>query len=368
MRRRLLTLVNLACLATLASLSIPSPAQAAPGIAFQSPTPGDGSKIAGGQTIKVTASAENGLYKVTGITLTITPRPGFKAGAPIKKTEQTDTLTYEWDTDADTPYNGVYDLKAVATQTTLLGLLPQDATVTRNAIVDNPPATPSGLKVVLDNGIPSLTWKENTEPDFTGYAVYRTIGDGAASKLGVVKVASYKDSSAPGGQPLRYQVVAIRNSAVTSDGIASAPARADPVTIPVPEPDQPAGTAPVVPVPAGAPAIPVPSPIIAKPKVIGPAFVSLPKRDVGFEPALPFGTPVPAPQDFKSTTTDKVAPAAASGDGEGVFAQVDPAKFVAAGILLLIISGLLFKTSRRLLKANPASGTTDFELPSLLDL
>jgi hypothetical protein len=346
------------------TVSLFSVLTAAPALAatakFVSPTPGSGQTVKGSQTIQVEASPNPGLLGLGGETVervTVTIRPVAGTGGSGKEYSAAGkSLRFSWDTHP--LYNGGYDLEADAT--------PSSGSPDRisNVRVNNPPARPGGLKAAPDGPSVTLTWAANKEPDLIDYEVRRSVNNGSFDKLADVKGTTYKDTSAQPDQKVRYQVVASRRSATggTIDSAASEPSAT--LTIPpaaAPPPAPAADPAAAAAAPASAPA---PGPGVAKSpaaqKFFGrTSFKTLPARDIGFEPTLPFTAPVP--QKFEPATKEFSRPSGSttesdSGQFSGSLTQVHPARFLAAGLLLLVTSAHLARASRRLLK--PAGGTS----------
>jgi hypothetical protein len=320
---------------------------------FVPPTPSSGQTVTGTQTIQVEATTNPGVLglgaeMVDGIKITIR-----RAGTTVKEFQGPGkSLRVSWDTGPLN--NGGYDIDAVAT-----AQQPGRDTVS-NLMVNNPPAKPAGLKCSQQENSVSCSWNANKEADLIDYEVRRSVNNAPFAKVADVKSATYKDTSAPLDQPVRYQVIASRRSATggSIDSAASDPSAA--VTIsPAPPsaavPDPAAAAAPPPPAPATAPR-PGQSPVAQK--FFGKAsFRTLPARDVGFEPTLPFTAPIP--QKFEPPTTEN-NPAfsdtgADSGQLSGTLTQVHPARFLAAGLLLLVTSAHLARASRRLLKSGSSS-------------
>jgi pectin methylesterase-like acyl-CoA thioesterase len=68
------------------------------------------------------------------------------------------------------------------------------------------------------------------DADLAGYAVYRSIGSGASTKLATVSGTSFTDSSATVGTTYRYTVVAVDTSAnesAASSAVSATPVKAD---------------------------------------------------------------------------------------------------------------------------------------------
>jgi hypothetical protein len=364
MRRRLLAISAMVALATVTSGTA---ALAAPGVRFvQPPTPAKDQAVKGVQSIEAVAEPPSvlglGLVgpTVKSITVTIRPRSGFKAGAPVAATKEGPNFKMTWSTNESTPYNGGYDLEAVATlsdSTTMKGTV-------ENVVVNNPASAPSGVKAGLEGGSAVVRWSENSEPDITSYKVSRSVEGGSFTHLASIesgKTLAFTDAQAPVGKPLKYQVAAVRRSAVTDGGLVSEPAESSEVTIPVPADQQPgqvagqptdASGAPVTPTlplaapiagPTMAPTLPV-----AKKAAPPPIYKSRPS-EIAFAPTLPFsGLP---PEKFDTPEEEPESDLAAPSGLADSFTATNPSRFIAIGIVLLGASFFLFRTSRRILKA-----------------
>jgi len=84
--------------------------------------------------------------------------------------------------------------------------------VVKAATFNLPPAPPTGLQATPGNGIVTLDWDDNNEPNLAGYNVYRSITSGSGySKLNVSLVidSDYIDSSVTNGTEYFYVVKAV---------------------------------------------------------------------------------------------------------------------------------------------------------------
>jgi hypothetical protein len=354
-------------------LSTAAPAMAAGEVRFISPpTPKAGSTVQGSQTIKVQGSIPGLLTptEVESITVTIRPRPGFKAGSPVSATQDGGDFTMAWDTRGSTPYNGGYDIEATAKAPGGLLSGPQTySAVVENVIVNNPPSAPSGVKAGLEAGAAVVRWSSNPEPDITSYKVSRSIDGGSFSHLASVdagKALVYTDSAPPAGKKVKYQVAAVRRSAVSDGGLVSEPSESSEVTIPGPETQQP-GQAAGQPAadgtgqPAGS-TLPLAAPLagptmaptlpIAKKAPPPPIYKSRPS-EIAFAPTLPFSAPPPQRFDASSEGSDEDLRAPSSLADN--FTATNPTWFILIGAVLLGASVFLARTSRKLLRT---SGTT----------
>lgn len=83
------------------------------------------------------------------------------------------------------------------------------------AAVDvDPPAVPLGLSPIAGNGVVTLDWDDNAEPDFASYTVYRSTnsGFGYSPVAGNLTSSSYVDSTGVYGETYYYVVTATDTS------------------------------------------------------------------------------------------------------------------------------------------------------------
>lgn len=97
------------------------------------------------------------------------------------------------------------------------GLVDADEAVagTSTPIDTIPPAAPANLTATAGDGIVSLNWNDNTEPDLAGYAVYRSTTSGSAySLIGATgsTASAYVDNSVANGMTYYYVVTAVDTS------------------------------------------------------------------------------------------------------------------------------------------------------------
>lgn len=93
------------------------------------------------------------------------------------------------------------------------------ASATPHANTGNAPAAPVGLNAVASDGSVSLSWNANTEPDLSGYNVYRsTISGGPYALLNGALVATnaYIDNAVVNGTTHFYVVTAVNTGAEES--------------------------------------------------------------------------------------------------------------------------------------------------------
>jgi len=243
-------------------------------------------------------------------------------------TKTADTIQIPWDSTVLTPYNGNYRIVSFASShatnsetNTILGLK-----------VNNPPATPSGVRAVIEEDDSVITWKANPEPDITGYVVYRSADDAAFKQIGLAGSTRYKDADISKGVSLRYQVAAVRRSVVSPGGVTSPATKPTP---PIAKLDPGGGAQPgeiQAQVPETLPELP-------------PTIIKAPQRDLGFAPGLPFGQPIPA----------RAIAAAAQAEDQlistptlAIRNTVYKPPFIAAALLMLVISLHLLRVGRLL--------------------
>jgi hypothetical protein len=307
-------------------------------------TPDANTTLTGTWTVDVDASS---LDTLSGFAVAIVPMKGnippLPSGATVARQyppvltgqgKLSDTIDFAWNTASLTPYNGVYEISATATS--LLGDT-VNGTVT-GLTVNNPPATPAGVTAALAGTTPVVSWSANPEPDLLGYQVLRSAG-GAYSVVATQTGTTFDDPAAPQGGPLTYEVVAIRSSPASSNGIASSPSSpSNPVT---------PGALPIAPS-ALAPPSPKPLPKLPAPKLAAPAADNGTVGTVNntFAPTLPFAQAVPTETLVAPTPVGPQALAGEQGTQGSTTAQ--KIRFLAAAAFLLVVAGLVFKIARRL--------------------
>lgn len=394
--KKLLLTMALTCLL----IGNASPAWAAEGVTFVKPTAASvqtDKGVTGSIALEVTANPPSVLGlgvvgpTVTEIVVTIRPRSGFKSGGANEQKQQGDRFVGNWDTNRVTPYNGGYDLEAVAR---LSDNKTMQATIS-NILVNNPASTPSKPTVAIEGASAVVRWTANPEPDITSYKVARSVEDGPFASVATVeagKPLSFTDTQAPLGKPVKFQVVAVRRSPVSTAGLSSSPAESAPVTIPAPAPTQAATDAAGNPVPApavvdpalggasplplAAAAAPNPGPTSAAPfptrKGAPPPIFKGRPSEISFAETLPFGQ-APPPQKFDTASEDTEELAAPSGL-TNTFTATNPVKFMMLGTALLVATFFLARKSRKMLADAPVddffagadfSGLGDIQLPEV---
>jgi hypothetical protein len=73
-----------------------------------------------------------------------------------------------------------------------------------------PPAVPEGLSAVSATQSIELTWTRNTEPDFRGYNIFRSVDNGPfTTYASLVEAPTFSDSKIEAGKKYRYTVSAV---------------------------------------------------------------------------------------------------------------------------------------------------------------
>jgi len=74
-----------------------------------------------------------------------------------------------------------------------------------------PPAAPTGVAVLPGEDAVEVSWSPSLEADLASYRVYRASDGGAPARVADVPASdtTFRDASAPRGQPLRYTVTAV---------------------------------------------------------------------------------------------------------------------------------------------------------------
>ncbi len=88
-----------------------------------------------------------------------------------------------------------------------------------------PPAVPTGLTAAASPDSVELAWERNTDPDFAGYRVYRSLDGAAFEKIAdSLEAPNYSDRGVAGGKRYRYAVSAV-------DLLGNESARSQPVEV-----------------------------------------------------------------------------------------------------------------------------------------
>lgn len=165
--------------------------------------------------LKANASATTGVRR-----LTVSIDGDVVAEVAPQSIRNRTEANYEWDTTryitSDQPSrNRVYEVKVRAVSNG-----GAEDEVVAKVVVENPPATPTGLSASAKGNTISLRWDPNPEPDIIGYRVERFYGDEYVAAA-VVETTSYSEKQDPGRYS--YRVVALRHSERAEIGVASAP-------------------------------------------------------------------------------------------------------------------------------------------------
>ena len=306
-------------------------------------TPPSGSALTGSWNIRLDALS---LSSLQSFSVSIVPAdPSIPALPPSATTSRTyplvvlgngkigDTIEMPWDT-GSMRYNGTYEISATA-----VSMLNSTAhALIGDLIVNNPPARPPGVSASLDGTVPVLNWTANTEPDLAGYRILRSENGGAYVPVGTSPGNSFRDTKAPQGKPLKYEVVALRKSPADANGIASA------ASLP---------TAATVAAPPVTPTVAAPAPVTSG--TMGSTSNNAAAQDPSstFAPTLPFAQAVPT---STATLPDAPAPTAAAAlPGEGGYTKTTLAHklpYLATAIFVVLVAFLIFQYARRLQKGD----------------
>ena len=91
-----------------------------------------------------------------------------------------------------------------------------------------PPDVPAGVTAAAGVSTIQLAWQRNTETDFKGYNVYRSVGDGRFEKVAsLIEAPAFSDPQAEPGKTYRYQISAV-------DVLGNESARSEVVTVTLP--------------------------------------------------------------------------------------------------------------------------------------
>lgn len=299
-----------------------------------------------------------------------------------------ESLELVWNTDSATPLNGLYDVVSVA-RSDVPGVNDSEVKVIEDVKVNNPPDRPTGLAVSTPvRGEPELTvtWSKNREADLIRYEIARAVGDGGFQALGSTGPggSSLQDPDVPFDAPVRYRLVAFRASPVSTTGIASEPSTTAAVTVQSPPP-------PPSPTPSSTPgggntstdsknggselkdlsgklgSPPAGSKTVKPVSLAAPNSISGPRRDggLGFGRLLPFGKN--APQSLMDEEFAEAVGDAIRNPGRLISEeiQINPMRFIAAAVLLLVTAGHLGRGAHSLFRsAKGASAPSSPAIPA----
>lgn len=285
-------------------------------------------------SIRVTASGPGG-------TSTIGDRPGS-------------VFEGSWNVDG-LALNGVYELKATASSSNSAS----KTTTISGLKVNNPPAAPTGVKAVLKDGVPVVSWNANPEADITGYKVQRSVDGGSFTQVYGGPATSAGDANAPHSKPLTYKVVAVRRSPVSA-GVESTSAGTSALTVPAPAEPAPPGPGGGPPPDPSKPVIPgtnivtgkeSPKPGLVPNKNFGNAIAPIIKSapaGTDFEETLPYsGVP---PEQFESASGGDPSVLDAGAADSTAPTVTNPLMFIVGGILLMVAAYFMWRASRKLLR------------------
>jgi hypothetical protein len=182
----------------------------------------------------VVRDAASSTWSERSITWSNAPALGGVATAPVAVT-QPGTLVLDV-----TPLvrgNGAVTLVLTSADASLLEMASKEqkgGTPPRLEIDDGPPpdaeppAAPTGLGATAGDGVVSLDWADNAEPDLAGYRVYRRVSGGLWSAVpqATVSVSGFVDGSVTNGTTYDYRVTAL--DATGNEGAPSAQVSATP--------------------------------------------------------------------------------------------------------------------------------------------
>jgi hypothetical protein len=127
----------------------------------------------------------------------------YALAATVQKPEYVDATA-----EFGKPYS--YMVQTVARQGDKVAESDLSATVSLTPVDTFPPAAPTGVHASAAPTSIELSWQRNTEPDLSGYRIYRAVGAGDFEKLADVSVApSYSDRAAESGKTYRYVITAL---------------------------------------------------------------------------------------------------------------------------------------------------------------
>jgi hypothetical protein len=327
------------------SITIWQPAPDTPAADAHRCTPPSGSTLTGSWNIRLDALSLSSLKSFSVSIAPVDPSiPGLPPSATTSRTYPLvvvgngkigDTIEMPWDT-GSMRYNGTYQISATAVSM----LNSTTHAVVGDLRINNPPAQPPGASASLDGTVPVLNWTANSEPDLIGYRILRSSNGGAYAPVGTSPGNSFRDTKAPQGQPLKYEIVALRASPVDASGIASAASLPSGAIVAAPPPATPAAAAP--------------APVTRA--TTGSTSNNAPAQDPSstFAPTLPFAQAVPTSTATLPDAPAPSGPAALPGEGGG-YAKTTLAHklpYLATAIFVVLVAFMIFQYARRLQKGD----------------
>ncbi|MCA1839000.1 MAG: hypothetical protein ABR507_07735 [Actinomycetota bacterium] len=322
-------------------------------------TPPSGTELSGQDpwNVFVTASAPTALRSFSLRLITDDSAiPALGPGSKIDKfypvvPTTSDSITMPWSPAVLTPYNGNYRLEAEVTS--MLGDVSK--VTVDNLFVNSAPNAPAGVRLTLDGTSPVVSWTANSEPDIVGYDVYRSLAGASPTNLTRVSEVALKDTSAPKGVDLTYQVAAVRKSPIGDGTITSAKtASANSVSIPLPAVVTTA-------VHDQLPPPPTSKQLPKGPKMLAPGTPTI-KDDgryfgTGFDETLPYGAAAAKRSGGRTVGLITSGPweAMAAPAPSPTSSRTDKARFAAIGALLLVCALHLMSVGLKLLRAPQAT-------------
>ena len=188
---------TLACGAILLLGALPANAQT--GVVAKLSGVANGQTVSGSVTITGSASATTGVDTIKILINNSTVKSQSYGGV-----QQNASTSFGWNTDSYN--NGEYNVKVTATSKG-----GGNDSASARVLIDNAPATVTGLVASQSDGTVTLGWNPNPESDLIGYRVTR---DG--NYLGQTSATSMTDR--PGSGDHSYSVVAVRQSPTQSEG------------------------------------------------------------------------------------------------------------------------------------------------------
>lgn len=174
----------------------------------------DGDVIAGTVHLRADAASDVGIKR-----LDLSINDVVVAAIEPSELRRKVSVDYDWNTvwalgGSGMARNGRYMARAVA-----ISNADKKQSVQIVVVVDNAATTPQGFSSQISEDVATMSWSPNPEPDIVGYIVQRDSGGGFLD-VAQVSDTSYSETVAPGDHS--YRVVALRSSEVSPAGKASA--------------------------------------------------------------------------------------------------------------------------------------------------